>query len=57
MEVRLYKAENGVKTVAGTLLAYDGGAVTLRTPAGDRTFAAGEAAAVKTIEMNEDEQQ
>ena len=57
VEVRLYKAENGVKIAAGTLLAYDGGAVTLLTPAGDRTFAAGEAAAVKTIEMNEDEQQ
>ena len=57
VEVRLYKAENGVNSVTGTLAAYEDGAVTLRTPAGERTFAPGEAASVKTIEMNEDEQQ
>ena len=57
VEVRLYRSEDGAKTVSGTLAAYDSGAVTLQTPAGERTFAAGEIAKVITIEMNEDEQQ
>ena len=57
VEVRLYRAENGVKTVTGTLQGYEAGAVTVQTGSGERTFAPGEAASVKTIEMNEDEQQ
>lgn len=57
VEVRLYRAENGAKSVAGTLAAYEEGKVTVRTVSGERVFAPGEAAQVKTIEMNEDEQE
>lgn len=47
VEVRLYKAQDGSKTHTGDLAAYDGGAVTIRTPAGERTFPAEAVAQVR----------
>ncbi len=57
VEVRLYRAENGAKSVTGTLEAYGDGRITIMTPSGERVFAPGEAAQVKTTEMNEDGQE
>ena len=38
VEVKLYRAEDGKKDWVGVLSAYDDGAVTLSTPAGEKVF-------------------
>ena len=38
VEVKLYRAEDGKKDWVGALSAYDDGAVTLSTPAGEKVF-------------------
>ena len=38
VEVKLYRAEDGTKDWVGVLSAYDDGAVTLSTPAGEKVF-------------------
>lgn len=47
VEVRLYRAKDGQKNYVGTLSAYDGGAVTIDSPAGRRSFGASEVAQVR----------
>ena len=47
VEVRLYQAKDGQKSHVGTLSAYDDGAVTIDSPAGERRFGASEVAQVR----------
>ena len=47
VEVRLYKPIDGAKTFVGTLTGYDGGAVTIETPAGTKTFEKAQLAQVR----------
>lgn len=58
VEIRLYRAEKGAKSVAGTLLDYDNGAVIIVTADGEnRTFAAETVAQVKTAEEEKEDEQ
>ncbi|MEA4824782.1 MAG: ribosome maturation factor RimP [Clostridiaceae bacterium] len=58
VEIRLYRAENGAKSITGTLSAYDNGAVTIVTADGEnRTFAAETVAQVKTVEEEKEDEQ
>ena len=58
VEVRFYRAENGAKSAAGTLIAYDNGAVTIAAADGvEKTYAAGQVAQVKTAEEEEEDEQ
>ena len=45
--VRLYSAKNGAKEHTGTLCGYDGGAVSIETPAGTLRFEKNEVAMVR----------
>ena len=47
VEVRLYRAVDGQKAVVGALAGYDGGDVTLATPAGERVFPKADVAQVR----------
>lgn len=47
VEVRLYQARDGQKTFLGQLRDYDGGDVTIETPAGTQRFAAAQVAQVR----------
>lgn len=47
VEVRLYRAVDGQKAVVGALAGYDGGDVTITTPAGEKVFPKADVAQVR----------
>ncbi len=47
VEVRLYRAVDGQKAVVGTLCGYEAGAVSITTPAGEKTFPKADVAQVR----------
>ena len=54
VEVKLYRAQNGVKLFAGELVGLEGGDVVLRAPEGEMRFAQKDCAYVKPLIQYED---
>lgn len=49
VEVKFYKAIDGIKTIEGDLLAYDDGGITIKSDEGEKVFERSDIAYVRTV--------